>query len=281
MRDLVKGTFSRFSRRGGRLLSGALAFYAMLSVAPLCLIALQVAGAFTNEQLARAALIENLARWVGPGGAHTLGDLIDRVHRPDASLRSALTLLLLFYASTRMFSQLKRALDILWDVPVPEVHGFGAKALQQLEKRSLAFILVAGIGVVLVGLVALKTGFSLAEDALGQAAPPVLWRVTETTASWAVSTALFAVLYRVLPSVRISWRDAFVGALVTGVLFGLGTLAVSAYLGHKGVNATYGEAGAVIVLVLWMHYSAQVFLIGAAFTGERAIRAGRLVTRPG
>jgi membrane protein len=280
MRDLVKGTFSRFSRRGGRLLSGALAFYAMLSVAPLCLIALQVAGTFTSERLARAALLENLERWVGPGGAHTLGDLIDRVHRPDASLRSAATILLLFYASTRLFSQLKRALDILWDVPVPEVHGFRAKAFQQLEKRALSFLLVAGIGVVLVGLVGLKTGFSLASDALGRAPPPLLWRVVETTTSLVVSTALFAVLFRVLPSVRISWRDAFVGALVTGALFGLGTLAVSAYLGHNGVNATYGEAGAVIVLVLWVHYSAQVFLIGAAFTGERAIRAGRLATRP-
>ena len=281
MRDLVKGTFSRFSRRGGRLLSGALAFYAMLSVAPLCLIALQVAGAFTSEGAARAALLENLARWIGPSGAHTLGDLIDRVHRPEASLRSALTLLLLFYASTRLFSQLRKALDILWDVPVPEVHGFGAKAFQQLEKRALSFLLVAGIGLLLVGLVGLKTGFSLASDALGQQPPPVIWRIVETLTSLVVSTALFAVLYRVLPSVRISWRDAFVGALVTGALFGLGTLAVSAYLGHKGVNATYGESGAVIVLVLWVHYSAQVFLIGAAFTGERAIRAGRLTTRDG
>ncbi len=269
---------SRYSRRGGRLLAGALAFYAMLSIAPLCLIALQVAGTFLGEERARAALADNLGRWVGPSGATTIVALVDRVHRPDGGLRSGLTLLLLFYASTRMFSQLKRALDILWDVPIPERKGFVEKLRHQLEKRALSFVLACGVGLVLVGVVLVKTAYAMGAHSLGEDSAAGA-RAVASIVSFAVTVVMFAVVLRVLPTEKIPWRDAFVGATVTAVLFTLGTMAVSAYLGHKGVNATYGEAGAVIVLVLWMHYSSQVFLIGASFTAESALRRGMLKTR--
>ncbi|CAN5773982.1 N/A [soil metagenome] len=278
IKELASATLSRYSRRGGRLLAGALAFYAMLSIAPLCLIALQVAGTFLGEAEARTALEENLERWVGASGATTIFGLVARVNRPGGGPRAVLTLVLLFYASTRLFSQLKRALDILWDVPIPERKGFVAKLKNQLEKRALSFVLACGVGIVLVAIVLVKTAFSLGEDSIGAHSAGAS-RVLATLVSFAVTVVMFAIVLRVLPTEKIPWRDAFLGALVTAVLFTVGTNAVSAYLGHKGVHATYGEAGAVIVLVLWMHYSTQVFLIGAAFTGESALRRGKLKTR--
>lgn len=278
VKELASATLSRYSRRGGRLLAGALAFYAMLSIAPLCLIALQVAGTFLGEAEARSALGDNLGRWVGPSGAATIIALVDRVHRPDGGVRSALTLLLLFYASTRLFSQLKRALDILWDVPIPERKGFAEKLKHQLEKRALSFVLACGVGVVLVAIVLVKTAFTMGAHSLGEDSPAAA-RALAAVVSFVVTVLMFAIVLRVLPTEKIPWRDALLGATVTAVLFTFGTMAVSAYLGHKGVNATYGEAGAVIVLVLWMHYSSQVFLIGAAFTGESALRRGKLKTR--
>ncbi len=250
----------------------------MLSIAPLCLIALQVAGTFLGEAQARAALADNLGHWVGPSGSTTIISLVDRVHRPDGGVRSALTLLLLFYASTRLFSQLKRALDILWDVPIPERKGFVAKLRNQIEKRALSFVLACGVGVVLVVIVLIKTAFTMGAHSLGEESP-FATRALASIVSFLVTIVMFAVVLRVLPTEKIPWRDAFLGATVTAILFTLGTSAVSAYLGHKGVNATYGEAGAVIVLVLWMHYSSQVFLIGASFTGESALRRGKLKTR--
>ena len=278
VRELASATFSRYSRRSGRLLAGALAFYAMLSVAPLCLIALQIAGTFLGEAAARAALVENLERWVGSSGAETIVGLVDRVHRPDGGIRSALTLLLLFYASTRLFSQLRRALDILWDVPIPERKGFVAKLSHQLQKRALSFVLACGVGLVLVVIVFVRAAYAIGAEALG-AESPAGARAVAALVSYVVTTLMFATVLKVLPTQKIPWRDALLGGAVTAILFSFGTMAVSAYLAHKGVNATYGEAGAVIVLVLWMHYSSQVFLIGASFTGESAVRRGVLETR--
>ncbi len=279
MRELLHDTWSTFSRRGGTLLGGALAFYAMLSVAPLLVIALYVAGLVTTERLARAALLENLSQYLGSGGAQTLGALIERVTRPGAGLRGAIAALVLIYASTRLFNELETALDHLWSLPEPEGESFLKRLAQKAARRAFSFGLVLATGLILVALVVLKLAYDAATAKLGIVIP-MGWRVTEGLGSIVICTLLFAALFRWLTSARFAWRHALLGGGVTAVLFSAGAWAISSYLSHASVAAAYGDAASFVVLLLWVHYSAQIFLFGAAFTGEWVKRHGGFQVDP-
>jgi membrane protein len=284
MRDDLRAALSAFTRRGGRLASGAIAFYSLLSFAPMLWLALRFAGLFTREEDARAALLVEVARWVGADGAATVGALVDRARVvEEGTAATALSTLLLVYASTRVFSALERAIDLMWGVEAPLADGVRAKVRRQLRKRALAFVLVLGVGAVLLLLVVEKSALAYAAGHLPEGAR--VSRGVESVVSFAVTVLLFFVVFRVLPHARIGVVDGVVGAGLTAALFTLGTTLVGAYLGHEGIGRKYGDAGTLVMLLLWVHYSAQIFLLGAAFTGARARRMGTLVadapTSPG
>jgi membrane protein len=273
IRELLEGTWSTFSRRGGSLLSGALAFYAMLSTAPLLVIALFVARFFTSETLARKTLLENLTRYVGSNGAATLDNLMERVARPGAGWRGALAGAVVLYASTRLFNELETALDHLWSLPEPETTSFLMNLRREVVRRLFNFALVIATGFILIALVVMK----LVEGAVTMKldiATPLAWSLMEGGGSFVVCTLLFAALFRVLPSARFPWRHALLGGAVTAVMFSVGAYGISAYLAHAAIVQTYGDAASIVVLLLWVHYSAQIFLLGAAFTGEWVKRNG-------
>ena len=273
MRELLHDTWSTFSRRGGTLLGGALAFYAMLSVAPLLVIAMYVAGLVTSESLARTALLENLSQYVGAGGAQTIGGLMERVMRPGAGWRGVLAGMVVIYASTRLFNELEAALDHLWSLPEPETKSFLKRLGEKLVRRTLKFGLVLATGVVLVLLVVLKLGYDAASAKLGFVTP-MGWRVVQASVSVLICTVLFALLFRHITPARFPMRQALLGGGITAALFSAGAWAISAYLSHASLAATYGDAASIVVLLLWVHYSAQIFLLGAAFTGEWVKRHG-------
>jgi len=274
MRELLSATWSTFSRRGGRLLGGAIAFYAMLSVAPLLVIALDVAGLLTSAKLARATLLENLRQYVGASGAETIASLVSRVERPGAGLRGALAALVLVYASTRLFNELETALDHLWSLPEPASQSFVERLRHHVRRRLFNFGLVLASGLVLVVLVIAKLAFDAITAKLGLVTP-MGWKLTEGATSLLVCTALFGTLFRVLTSARFPWRQALLGGAVTAALFSAGAYAISWYLSRAAsVAAAYGDAASIVVLLLWVHYSAQIFLFGAAFTGEWVKRHG-------
>lgn len=265
--QVLKETVRTFSRKGGRLLGAGIAFYSLLSAAPLLYIALRVAGAFTGEAAARAGLRDDLSFWLGDDGADTAMDLVARVKRPE-SITQVVAAVVLVYASTRLFSGLKRALNHIWDAPQPESVGVKGKVRRQLEKRALAFGLVLLVGIVLIGVVAARGAFALATGVVGKSLP-LAWEVLHAAGSVATTGGLFALLFRVLPDTKIPWRRALEGGFVTAILFAVGTTLVSAYVGHKGVMQTYGQAGSLVLLLLWIHYSSQIFFLGASFTAVR------------
>jgi membrane protein len=274
LREIGRDTFSAFSRHGGRVLGGAIAFYALLSVAPLLLIALHVAGLLTSQDAARAALTHDMARWIGTDGAGTLSTLLDRAgHSRSGPLATVLGATLLLYASTRLFSALEFALHQMWEVHAKSGVGFRGKALRQLRKRSLAFVLVVLIGLILVALVIEKSALAAASHLFDDRVPGVV-HVGEGFASFVITTGLFAAIFRVLPEVRMRSRDLLFGAVVTSLLFSLGTSLVGLYIAHKGTSSTFGAAGSLVVLLLWVHYSAQIFFLGVAFTSVWAKRQG-------
>ena len=258
------------------MLAAAVAFSSLLSVAPVLVIALHVAGLATGEERARAAVAHDLAAWIGDDGARTLGLLIDRTRAEHAAgWASATSLLVLAYASTRLFSQLKRALNHIWDVQARPGEGLQGKAWKQLRKRALSFVMVLFVGVVIVGVVVLEALLASATRALGGEEARAAWQAGEALVSLGATALLFAMVFKLMPDAKIAWRDAWVGALVTAALFSVGAVVIGLYLGHKALDAMYGPAGSVVMLLLWVHYSAQVFFLGAALTGELARRAGR------
>jgi membrane protein len=273
--DLKEG-FRLFFRRGGRLLGAGIAFYSMLSVAPIFVLALHIAGLFTREEMARAALLEDMSGWVGPDGAKTIGALVDRARTAEGGVvATALGAVLLVYASTRLFSALERAINVMWGVERASSDGFKGKALAQLRKRGIGILITLTAGVVLCALVGLRMGLELAESYAPRV--PHLSGAVETLMSLVITWLLFLAIFRTLPAAKIGWTDAALGAAVTAALFSLGSHAVAAYVGHKGIARKYGEAGAVVMLLLWVQYSAQIFLIGAATTGARARRLRTMV----
>lgn len=274
MREVLKETFRSFSRQGGRLLGGAVAFYALLSVAPIFVIALRIAGAVAGHDATRDALLADVAKWTGTEGAATVAEVLARADEA-ARVPSVVTALLLLYASTRLFSQLKRALNQMWCVPNPEHDGFEGKLVAQLRKRALALVFVVIVGAIVLALVGVKSALSVAGRYV---AVPGLWQAVESLSSLAIATALFASIFKMLPDARLSARDAIRGAFVTALLFSLGTAALGAYLGHKRTGELYGPAGSLVMLLLWVHYSAQIFFLGASFTAALARRHGAGIT---
>ncbi len=253
-------------------MGAALAFYTAFSLAPLLVIVIAIAGAVYGADAARGAVVEQFAALLGPVGADALEKLllsaaIDR----SGAIATAIGFIVLFVGATSVLVELEDDLNRIWRAPPPQENGLVAL----VRARLLSFGLILGIGFLLV--VSLVAGSALA--ALAH-----FWRFSVTSASlvflldFAVSvaafTVLFAMLYKWLPHVEIAWRDVWAGAFVTAVLFNIGRLAIGFYLGNSAIASAYAAAGSFVVLLLWLYYSAQIFLFGAEFTWVHARRHG-------
>ncbi|MBX3270984.1 MAG: YihY/virulence factor BrkB family protein [Sandaracinaceae bacterium] len=274
----LRDTYRCFSTHGGRVLGAATAFYALLSVAPMLLIAIAIADALTAEPHARGEVVRDVSRWVGESGGRVLGELLDGLaqshHGPVAGIVGGA---LLLYASQRLFSQMRFALNQMWGVREVSGGGLKATAMKQLRKRAAALAMVVLVVLVVVSTVLAKTSLMAARGAL---VPRVsgIWQGVELVTSFVALVVLVVAIYKVLPSALISWRDAAVGAIVTAVLFTAGAYAVSWYVGVKSGGSAYGAAGSLVALLLWVSYTAQVFFFGAAFARVQAERHGHGIT---
>ncbi|HEY8427870.1 MAG TPA: YihY/virulence factor BrkB family protein [Sandaracinaceae bacterium] len=279
MLETLKETVRSFTSHGGRVLGAATAFYAILSVAPLMLIAVVVTGTITDREAARAQIVADLALWIGESGARTVGEILDHLANSESGpFAGALSAIVLLWASTRLFSQLRYSLNHLWGVrEVARAGALSTQALRQARRRLSALMMVFVVVTVLALTVIGKTTLSAAAKHFG-ASVESYWHVLEFGVSFTVLTVLCVAVFKVLPAVRIAWRDAWIGAVVTALLFSLGATAVGWYLGVQGTSSTYGAAGSLVALLLWIYYSAQAFFLGAAFTRAHAERHGRGLT---
>jgi membrane protein len=275
LRGLLADAARSYSRHAGRMLAGAVAFSSLLSIAPLLYIALGVAGMAIGADAGRASVQDDLGRWIGDDGAATIFSLLERasdVHR--SGVASVIGGVVLVYASTRLFSQMKRALNHMWDVHAKSGRGVRGKVWKQVRKRGLALLMVMFVGVLIIAAVTVKTIIAASTHELGGDAARVVLHIAAWLVSLATTTLMFAAIYKALPDARIAWHDAWRGAFVTAALFSIGTTVIGLYLGHKTLDVLYGPGGSIVMLLLWVHYSAQVFFFGAAVTGELARRRG-------
>jgi len=261
-------------------MGAALAYYTLFSIAPLLLIAISIAGLVFGEDAARGRIYGELRDLMGDEGAAAVEALLKNVNQPGkgvvATIAGVVTLLI---GAMTVFGELQNALDRIWRAPAPPG---GSGLLQLVRGRLLSFGMVFGIGfLVLVSLLA-----SAALAALGKWWAPMFggWSVlasaVDIVLGFAVVTAGFALIYKVVPRVRIEWRDVWVGAAVTALLFTLGRFAIGFYLGRATFASAFGAAASLVVLLVWMYYSAQIFLLGAEFTWIYAHAFGSLSPRP-
>ena len=255
-------------------MGAALAYYTMFSIAPLLLIVISIAGLVFGEDAARGEIFDQLQELLGAPGAMAVQGLLQSVRQPTESVPATIFgVAVLLVGATSVFGELQDALDRIWRAPVRERRS-GLWSL--LRARLLSFGMILGIGFLLmVSLVA-----SAAISAIRKWWRPVFsdWTgiasVVELASSFALITIVFAMIYKTMPRVSIAWKDVWIGAAVTSVLFTVGKFGIGLYIGRSGIASGFGAAASLVVLLVWVYYSAQVFLFGAEFTWAYAHRFG-------
>ncbi len=266
---LIKETFLGWHRDDASQLAAALAFYTVVSLAPTIIIVIAVSGLAFGKEEVQGQIVEKTTEWIGEIGAKLIQTLIASTseHTPSiiATIVGVVTILL---GATRLFVQLQSALNRIWGVkPKP---GRGIKGI--IRDRLLSFAILMGIGFLLLVLIVLSATLALLSKYFGYQLPtpvsvfPIL--------DFIISTLLFATIYKVLPDVKIAWSNVWIGATVTSLLFTIGKFLIGLYLSRSGVASAYGAAGSLFVLLIWLYYSAQIFLLGAEFTQAYAEKYG-------
>jgi membrane protein len=274
MWDLVKKSVSAWSDDYASSMGAALAYYTLFSLAPLLLLVISVAGMVYGADAARGAVIAQFGGLIGEEGAMAIQGLLKSASHPATSLlTSAISLATLLAGATSIFAELQTDLDRVWRAPAA-VKPAGLRGL--LRTRLLSFGLIVSIGFLLLVSLVISAALQAFGKWYGSWLPG--WVLTMELVNQVVSlafvTALFALMYRILPSVRVAWRDVGHGAFATAVLFTVGKFLIGLYLGKAGVSSGFGAAGSVVVLLVWVFYSAQIFLLGAEFTWLYAHRHG-------
>ena len=262
---LLRDASRSWSEHRASSMGAALAFYASFSIAPVLVIAIAVAGAVFGADAARGEVVAQISDVTGKPAAETIQGLLEQAYQADLGFWSSLAALItLVIAATSVFSELKDNLDIIWGAKRPERSGL--KTL--LRGRLMSFGLILTVGFLLLVSLVLSAGLAALPKYWGGWLERTAWllETLNSVFSFVVVSALFAAIYKWLPAPRIAWRDVAVGAMVTAALFTLGKFLIGLYLGHSDIASGFGAAGSLIVVLLWVYYSSQIFFFGAEFT---------------
>jgi membrane protein len=272
---ILKATLREANDDKVPVLGAALAFYSMLSVGPLLLIVIALAGVAFGHDMVSSYIMAEIQRLVGPAGAVAVQIVVTSTPSLKGSLVFTLIgIITLIISSTGFFAQLQDALNTIWDVqgkPHGHVSWF-------VKKRLLSFFMILGVGILLMAALVVSAALSALGAMFGSIFTAVVLHVLNIVATYAVVTVLFAMIFNILPDVSIKWRDVGVGAAITSLLFTVGKFLIGLYLGRSVLGSTYGAAGSVIVFMVWIYYSTQIFLLGAEFTQVYARYMGATVT---
>src|SRR5664279_2023233 len=276
--DLISKSIRAWMDDFAPSMGAALAYYTLFSIAPLLIIVIAVAGLFFGQEAARGEILAQIQGVIGSEGATVIQGLLKSANEPAKDvLAMIVSVIMLIIGATTVFGELQSDLDRIWRVPVPLKEN-GLWFL--LRTRLLSFGLVLGLGfLLLVSLV-----ISAAIAAFGKwwnvlfAGWEAILHVLDFGISFAITTLLFALIYELMPRARIAWRDVWVGAAVTALLFEIGKLLIGLYLGKTSVASGFGDAASLVVLMVWVYFAAQTFLLGAEFTWVYAHERGSKAT---
>lgn len=262
---LVKETAQHWSSDNAARLAAALSYYTIFSIAPILIIAIAVAGFILGRQTVQTRLLAQIQSYVGKSAADLIRSMIQESNNSGASiLATGLGIITLLLGASGLFGQLREALNAIWRVEP----GPSGSLLSTLSQRLLTFLMVLGVGLLLLFSLLLDTGISAVNHFSSGLLPGIslFWQIANQAVSFAIITLMFALIFKILPDTDIAWNDVWLGAIVTSLLFTIGKYLIGFYLGRAGTTSAYGAAGSLVLLLLWVYYSAQIFFFGAEFT---------------
>jgi len=257
----------------------ALAYYTLFSLAPVLVLVIAVAGIFYGAEAAQGQLLSQLRALTGEQGAAVIQTVLASAHSKESGkLATVVATVLLLIGATSVFAELKDSLDEIWDVPEPQ----DADWWDTVRTRLLSFGLILVLAFLLMVSLVVNAALAVIKDYVGD-----IWKEAAIVLSWVASAvsflviaALFGSIYKLLPRIKLSWHDVIIGAFGTAAMFTLGKFAIGLYVGNSGVTSSFGAAGSMIALLLWVYYSAQIFFLGAEFTRQYALELGSLRNKP-
>jgi len=262
---LFKQTFSEFASDKVPRLGAALAYYTIFSIAPLLLIAIAIAGLVFGREAASGEIYAQLRGVLGPESADMIQKMVEAAAKPKAgTIATIVGVVTLLLGASGVIGQLKDALNTIWDVKPKANAGIMGRAKNYVMNGAM----VLGIGFLLLVSLLLDSGIAAVGKFAGNHLPggEGVWQILQIVVSLGVITVLFAAIFRFLPDLKIEWRDVWFGAAFTSLLFVIGKFALGLYLGKSAVGSSYGAAGSLVVVLLWVYYAAQIVLFGAEFT---------------
>jgi membrane protein len=272
---LLKDTFKDFSDDECPVRAAALSYYIVFSLPPLLILILLIAGAVFDPAQVQAALATQMGGFMGAEGANEIRTIMEQAERPGGrGLKAVLGIAAIIFGATGSFLQLQSALNRAWEVE-PDPKQGGIKNM--IFKRVLSLGMILGVAFLLLVSLALSAALSAVGGMIGRMIPggsEVVAHIFNFVLSFVVITGLFAAIYKVLPDARIAWKDVWVGAVVTALLFTIGKFLLGLYLGRSNPGEAFGAAGSLALLLVWIYYSSMIVLLGAEFTQAWAIRKG-------
>src|SRR6202050_1407254 len=270
---IIRGTFAAWFKDNAPSMGAAIAFDTLFAIAPILLIVIWMAGAFIGPDVVQAHILAQLRNLLGDSGANAIHALLmSAKYSARSGYSTAAGIITVVIGSTSVFAELQNALNRIWHVPPRGA----AQGRWRVLARVLSFGMVFGVGFLLLVSLTASAGFEGLGSWLGTSIAD--WHgvvsALEIALAFAITTVLFAVIYKFVPSERLAWGDVWVGGLVTATLFMTGKLVIVVYLGKLAFNSAYGIAGSFLVLLLWVYFSAQIFLLGAEFTCVYAQQRG-------
>jgi membrane protein len=271
--ELLKATFSDWQEDKASRLAAALAYYAAISLAPLVIILVAIAGFAFGSEAARGEIVAQLSGLIGSQSAHVIEEIIEGADKPVSGLVATVVgVVTLLAGASGVFGALQDGLNTIWEVtPKP---GRGVAGV--IKDRFLSLTMVLGVGFLMLVSLMVSAALAAFSKYLGGSLslPSVPLTILNFLISFGVITLLFALIYKVLPDVEIAFSDVWVGAAITSLLFTIGKSLIGLYLGRSSVGTAYGAAGSLVVILIWVYYSAQVLFLGAEFTQAYANRYG-------
>jgi membrane protein len=271
--SILKQTASDWLDDKAPRLAASLALYTLLSLAPMLVVSVSIAGLIFGEDAARGQIAGQLQGMLGASGADAVQAVLAHAKTPSSGVIGTIVgIAIALFGASGVFGELQGTLNQIWQVDTKP--GRGIKGF--LHDRVFSFTLVLGVAFLLLVSLVLSAALAGIGAYFSHTLPggTVIWQVVNFLVALAVTSGLFALIYKVVPDVEIAWRDVWVGALVTGILFSLGKLGIGLYLGRSSIASPFGAAGSVVALVVWVYYSAQILFFGAELTQVYAKQRG-------
>lgn len=267
--NLVKKAFSEWSDDKASRLAAALAYYTVFSLVPLLVIVIALAGLLGRGSAAQDQILLQLQNLIGQEGRQFFQDMIAGASKPAAGIIATVVgFVTLLFGALAVFGELQESLNTIWEVKLKPVKGLGGSLKRLIVQRLLSFTMILGIGFLLLVSLVLSAVLASIQGYMAYLlpAPEIVLNLLNFVVSFGVIMLLFAMMFKILPDAQIAWKDVWLGSAITALLFTIGKIAIATYLGRSAIRSSFGAAGSIALVLVWVYYSAQILFLGAEFT---------------